>query len=123
LAVFRGMFNLAIGDSLLSNSLVAGLKERRREKPIRLTPLGSSFGRSYWLFRVTPTCSRGNGPSLDRSQITDSAASLVLVFARKVVLRGELVFAVFVSKIVRKISLFFRRRHSEFEPRRLRFPH
>jgi hypothetical protein len=36
------------------------------------------------------------------------------------VLRGEFMFAVFVSKIVRKISLFFRRRHGEFEPRRLR---
>ena len=43
LAVFRGMFNLAIGDSLLSNSPVAGLKERRREKPIRLTPTWEQF--------------------------------------------------------------------------------
>ena len=43
LAVIRGMFNLAVADSLLSESPVAGLKERRREKPIRLTPSFQQF--------------------------------------------------------------------------------
>jgi len=43
LAVLRGLFNLAVADSLLSQSPVAALKERRREKPIRLTPTWEQF--------------------------------------------------------------------------------
>src|SRR5207253_10216164 len=43
LAVLRGLFNLAVADSLLSQSPVAALNERRRETPIRLTLTWEQF--------------------------------------------------------------------------------
>jgi integrase len=45
LSVLRAMFDLAVGDRLLSDSPIATLKERRREKPIRLTPTWDQFQR------------------------------------------------------------------------------
>ena len=54
LAVLRAIFNLAVADSLLPQSPVAGLKERRREKPIRLTPSWEQFQRIIADVRAQP---------------------------------------------------------------------
>jgi integrase len=43
LATLRAMFELAVADHLVAQSPVAGLKERRREKPIRQTPTVEQF--------------------------------------------------------------------------------
>lgn len=43
LSVLRAMFALAIGDRLISDSPIASLKERRRQKPIRSTPTWEQF--------------------------------------------------------------------------------
>jgi len=43
LGVLRAMFNLAVSDALIAESPIRDLKERRREKPIRLTPTWEQF--------------------------------------------------------------------------------
>lgn len=43
LETIRAMFALAEGDGMIARSPVTGMKQRRREKPIRLTPTLADF--------------------------------------------------------------------------------
>ena len=43
LETLRAMFALAEADGMIARSLVAGIKQRKREKPIRLTPTLAEF--------------------------------------------------------------------------------
>ena len=51
LSVIRAMFELAKSDRLLSESPATGLKERRRDKPIRRTPTSEQFRKQLLLRR------------------------------------------------------------------------
>jgi hypothetical protein len=41
--VIRAIFNMALADRLIAHSPAAGLKERKRSRPIRKTPRFSDF--------------------------------------------------------------------------------